>query len=104
MGRFEPHTRPLTSQLEKWRSEITEMRSLSWPHQKIADWLATEQNFKISGEAIRQFCRVRKISSGPLIAAPERTARQNQSNERQTRRIGGVFEFDESKPIQPASK
>ena len=48
--------------LEQWRSEITEMRSLSWPHEKIATrWLLNNKQLKISSEAVRKFCEVRGI-------------------------------------------
>lgn len=60
--KFEPHLRPNLSKLETWRSEITEMRSLKWPYTRIVAWLSIEQNFKISSEAVRQFCKVRSIS------------------------------------------
>ena len=58
---FQPHVRPNVSRLEQWRSEITEMRSLSWPHEKIARWLLNNKQLKISSEAVRKFCEVRGI-------------------------------------------
>lgn len=64
MNKFEPYQNPNQSRLEKWRNEITEMRSLNWPYPAIAKWLLDEQQLKISKEAIRQFCKLRNITKG----------------------------------------
>jgi len=104
--RFEEHERPRTSRLEKWRAEIMEMRAAKWPYQRIANWLWEESQFKITAEAVRQFCQVREIRKGKknqtmptqnpkrrckLVPKPESTS---------TLKKEKLFEYDDSKPIQ----
>jgi len=64
---YEPHIRPNVSRLEKWRTDITAMRSLSWPYQKIASWLWEHHQLRISDEAVRKFCQVRNINKGAKL-------------------------------------
>lgn len=98
---FESHTRPNQSRLEKWRSEITEMRSKSWPYRRISLWLQAEHNLSISAQAIRAFCLRRGIMKASSSALP------NSSTETSPRVLptGQVpkkkprFEYDDSEPI-----
>jgi len=93
---FEAHQSPNQSRLEPWENEITEMRSLSWPYQRIAEWFRSEQNISISETGVRKFCVVRGIQKGqteePL--APKRSAPKTKTAKPQNKPL---FEYDSEK-------
>jgi len=103
---FEEHYPLRTSRLEQWREEIAAMRAAKWPHQRIADWLQSEQQFSISAEAVRQFCKVRGIlkPKGKITPSP----RSKRGSSPRPKTIGSttpnkkakLFEYDDTKPIQ----
>jgi len=103
--KFESHQRPLPSRLERWRAEITEMRAASWPYLRISKWFSNEEQFKISEEAIRQFCLVRGIEKSEPTNKPSR-ARPRSKPVADPRRVASstkpkkLFEYDDSQPIQ----
>ncbi|MGB0372008.1 MAG: hypothetical protein ACPGN3_11790 [Opitutales bacterium] len=110
MKKHTPYQRTNVSKLETWRDDIVEMRSLNWPHDAIAQWLAEECNFSISGEAVRQFCKVRNISKGPpatevrlhRASTDIQNSRPTQNSEPapMKKRRKKKFSYDASKPIQ----
>jgi hypothetical protein len=67
---FQPYQTVNQSRLEPWRNQIAEMRSLNWPYQKIADWLAQEAEVFVSLQAVHQFCKVRGIVKGSASKPP----------------------------------
>ena len=78
---FEEHERPNVSCLEPHRPDIVAMRERSWPYRRIAEWLQTGRDLKISHEAVRKFCLVRGIEKRKSIShrgmpKPETTRRQ----------------------------
>jgi len=100
--KFEQHGRPLPSRLEQWREEITAMRTANWPYPRIAAWLLDQHQFQITGEAIRQFCKVREITKG---GATTFQSAQSPTKKRQTHQTNNsekkpkLFEYDSDKPI-----
>lgn len=73
------------------------MRAKKWPFQRIAQWLRDEKSLPISGEAIRQFCTVRKIGKTlELVEAPRLYSPRQTS----TQHAPGKFHFDDSLPIE----
>lgn len=91
------HVRPNISRLEKWRDEITTMRRLNWPNDKIAQWLHDEKAFKISGEAVRKFCKVRGIKKGQFKqrTIPKPLSPRSHRNPQKK----PIFEYNDSGPI-----
>lgn len=97
--KFEPHEPPYRSRLEKWRDGIIEMRTQNWPYSRISAWLRDEKQISISAEAVRKFCRLRKIQKGELPT----TASKRQHRPRQTlikNREVKLFEYDGNGPIE----
>lgn len=93
---FPQHERPNASRLEVVRSEITSMRACNWPYSKITDWLSTNRDLSFSKEAIRQFCRVRKIAKGGRVPLPAPTVARTSTTVSDQ---GMKFEYDETQPI-----
>lgn len=108
---MEPHNktyqRANQSRLEQWRSQITSLRASGWPNNKIASILRAEHGVSVSGEAVRQFCNLRRISKGEPDGTidpsksqqPEKTVKKTPRTLRPTPPIERVFDYDESKPI-----
>ena len=92
------YVHPNRSRLEKWRDEITTMRELEWPNNQIAKWLYEEKQIKVSGEAVRKFCRTRKIVKGQIYRtpSPRKVAHERKPISSKKR----VFEYDDTKPIE----
>ena len=84
------------SRLEPWRNQVAEMRSLRWPYQKIADWLAREAEVSVSLQAVHQFCKVRGIEKGNAATPPPPTSvRMAQGSPRKKKaRVKKLFEYD----------
>ena len=95
---FQPHQRPNRSRLEQWRSEITKMRAVNWPYEKIAGWLLEKQNCRISAQAIHQFCKRRGISTTGNVATAVHSSRKQMA--RPTATPSQVFDFDDTAPIE----
>lgn len=95
---FQKHYRPNRSRLEPWRSELIQMRAQDWPYVKIAQWLLEKHGFRISAQAIHQFCQRRGISpkQGPARIPPGPKRTVNRSNDQQK----PVFEYDDNAPIE----
>ena len=61
---FPPHLPPNQSKLERWRSDIEQMRQALWPYHKIAAWLEEHKGCHAHKDTIRKFCLVRQIEKG----------------------------------------
>jgi len=93
---FQPYQAINQSRLEAWRNQITEMRSLNWPYQKIADWLARETEISVSLQAVHQFCKVRGIVKGNAATPPPPTTVNFAQVTPRKKKSGGkkLFEYD----------
>lgn len=112
-GKILPHERPNRSRLEQWLADITRMRELHWPYARIARWLQEEQDFRVSREAVRQFCVRRGILKGRVTAVAAQEAMRvrsvsfrNASQGPRSAKDGTsssksppVFQYDDSRPI-----
>ena len=102
---FPTHQRPNESRLEAYRSEIAAMRQSNWPYRRIAGWLRAEKGLKISHEAVRKFCQVRKIGVGGAAQPSKRSPAVIPQPQAQTDKDSApparrVFSFDDSQPIR----
>lgn len=93
---FPPHQRPNVSRLEIFRSEIAAMRASNWPFQKISAWLAYQHQIIISKEAVRQFCKIRRIGNTTSDILSNSCPAATCIHEK----LSSKFEFDDSLPIK----
>ena len=94
---IEYHIRPNISRLEKYRTEIKQMRRRNWPNAKIAQWLLDYKNLKISGESVRKFCHAHDIKKSENISVPTLPPiRQHRNPQKQQR---PVFEYKDDGPL-----
>ena len=96
-SKFEFHESPYRSRLEKWRSEITAMRSQNWPYSRIVEWLALYAQISVTKEAVRKFCLVRGIQKNSP-SRPNSQARQK--SQPVPKRKMKIFEYKDGGPIQ----